>query len=110
MTSPNQDALWTLGSQVASIGATALGINVTPAQLDGAAALIRTLTGAKKAPAHEEIKTAIVSGTGSPAAAETIAGLVPAIKAAMAKGVPSDIAIETTAVKLNAEAARNRLN
>lgn len=105
--STQENALWSLGSQVASIGSTALGFSVTPAQLDGAAALIRTLAGAKK-PAPAEVKTALVMGTDSRVAADKLAAIIPVIQTAVNKGVPMDTAIETTAAKLNLVANRTR--
>lgn len=108
LTTSQNDTLWSLGSQVASIGANALGVDVTPAQLDGAAALIRTLAGAKNAPHPTDIKIAIVSGTGSSTAADSIAALVPVIQKALAKGASTDAVIETTSMQLNAVAAGAR--
>jgi len=106
LTPEQNDSLWTLGSQVATIGAAAVGVNVTPAEIDGVAAVLRSLAGAKK-PTTQEIKVAIASGTGSPESAKKLEVLAPIIQQAL-NSAPTDAVIEKAAIKLNQVAAQNR--
>lgn len=98
-----------LATQAFSIGLSQItGRNVSAADVDGAAALIRSLAG-KTAPAPAEIKTAVVTGTASPAAASTLGSKLSSLVTwAMSKGLPHDTALEITAKQLNAAADTKR--
>jgi hypothetical protein len=102
---PNS-AVSQLGTQALSIGLSKVtGRSVSANDVEGAAALLRSLSGAKK-PTTQEIKVAVASGTTNPAKAESYASqLASLVSWAMAQGVPKDKALEITAAKQNEAAA-----
>ncbi len=97
--------------QVASLGFSQLtGGAVTPADVDGAAALVRSLAGKKTKVTSTDIKVAAVSGTNPKSNAAPLGTqLADAVSTAIAKGVPQDKAIELAASKLNETAATTRV-
>lgn len=99
-----------LGTQALSLGISQVtGKTVTAADLDGAAALIRSLAGKKTAPAPTEIKTAVASGTAQPSMASTLASKLSSyITQAISGGASHDAALETAAANLNKAAAATK--
>lgn len=99
---PNS-ALSTLGTQAIRIGIQQVtGKQVSSADLDGAAALIRSLAGNKEAPAPTDIHVAVATGTANPSKAQTLASRMAGfISDAIFKGAKPDSALETAAINLN---------
>lgn len=99
-----------LGTQVLAVAISQVtGHNVTAADLDGAAAVVRSLAGKKTPPASVEIKAAVQVGTDKPSKAATLASKVADyVTNAIVKGMSHDKAIETAAASLNQAAEVKR--